>query len=152
MLNHRTSQARKQASWRTRIQSVGMALLILVGAIVVAALYLSVSAQSANAGLELQQLDGEIDDLQHQIADQETFLAWINSTTKMEERATALGFERITADRALYVLVPGYTGHKTTLLAPLPGSQLFQDAVIKSSYTQSIWDWLFEGVRLSGSK
>jgi len=151
-MNKRLSQAQKQAPWRIRIQSVGMFLLILAGAIMVAALYLSVSAQSANAGLELQDLDNEKEDLQHQIADQETFLAWLDSTTKMEERATALGFERITADRALYVAVPGYTGPKSVLLAPIPGSRLFQDPLIKPGYTQSIWDWLFEGVRLSGSQ
>jgi cell division protein FtsL len=151
-MNRRLSQAQKQAPWRIRIQSAGMVFLILAGAIVVAALYLSVSAQAANAGLELQDLDNKKQDLEDQIADQETFLAWLDSTTKMEERATALGFERISADRALYVAVPGYTGPKPVLLAPLPGSRFFQDPVIKPGYTQSIWDWLFEGVRLSGNQ
>ena len=151
-MDKRFSQAQKQAPWRIKIQSVGMFLLILAGAIMVAALYLSVSAQSANAGLELQQYENNKDDLQHQIADQETFLAWLNSITVMDERAQTIGFERISADRALYVAVPGYTGRKTVLLAPLPGTQLFQQPVIKPGYTQSIWDWLFEGVRLSGSR
>jgi len=151
-MNKRLSQAQKQAPWRIRIQSVGMVLLILAGAIVVAALYLSVSAQAANAGLELQDLDSQKQDLEDQIADQETFLAWLDSTTKMEQRAADLGFERISADRALYVAVPGYNGPKSVLLAPLPGSRLFQDPVLKPGYTQSIWDWLFEGVRLSGTQ
>jgi hypothetical protein len=151
-MNRRFSQAQKQAPWRIKIQSFGTILLILVIAIVIAALYLSVSAQAANAGLELQVLDNENENLLHQIADQETFLAYLHSISKMEERAIALGFERITADRALYISVPGYSGPKPVLLAPLPGSSLFQDPVIKSGYTQSIWDWLFEGVRLSGSQ
>jgi hypothetical protein len=151
-MNRKFSQAQKQAPWRIKIQSVGTLMLVLAVIIVVAALYLSVSAQAANAGLELQVLDGEMENLLHQIADQETFLAWLHSTTKMEERAASLGFERITANRALYVAVPGYTGRKPVLLAPLPGSRLFQDPIIKSGYTQSIWDWLFEGVRLSGSQ
>jgi hypothetical protein len=151
-MRKRLAQAFRQAPWRNKIQSLGLFFLILIGVVVVAALYLSVSAQTAAAGLELQQFEDEKDTLNHQIADYETFSAYLNSTKIMEQRAEKMGFERITADRAFYVVVPGYTGRKPALLAPLPGTFIHNQPMIKPSYTQSIWDWLFAGVLNTGAR
>jgi len=49
-----------QASWRVRQQKVGLVLLALVGATMIAALYLSVSSQATLVGREIQVLEGQI--------------------------------------------------------------------------------------------
>jgi cell division protein FtsL len=140
------NQAFKQAPWRTQLRSVGLILLILAIVVVVAGLYLSVSAQAAEAGLEIQKLETDKDKLQQQIADLSTFLAWMDSATKMEERARALGFQRITADQAVYVAVPGYTGRTPISVAQFVGTSRTSEDLIKPIYTQSLWDWMFAGI------
>ncbi len=83
-------QAHKQAPWRVQLQSLGLFLLILAIVAVVAGLYLSVSAQAAAAGLEIRSLESDREEMLQQMADLETFLAWMNSSMKMSERAQAL--------------------------------------------------------------
>lgn len=68
----------------------------------------------------------------------------------MEERATALGYEDADPSDVVYVVVPGYTGKKTAILAPPPGITEEQGVVVKNEYRESLWDWLFQGInRLS---
>jgi cell division protein FtsL len=140
------NQAFKQAPWRIQLRSVGLILLVLVVVVVVAGLYLSVSAQAAEAGLEIRKLESDKEKITQQIADLSTFLAWMNSATKMEERAKELGFERITADQAVYVAVPGYTGRASISVAQFVGSSRSSDDLLIPVYTQSLWDWLFAGI------
>jgi len=70
----------------------------------------------------------------------------------MEERAKAMGFEAADPNQVVYVVVPGYAGRQTAILAPPPGITEDQGPVVKSIYRQSLWDWLFQGInRLSSS-
>ena len=63
-----------------------------------------------------------------------------------------MGFEQADPDKVVYVIVPGYTGRQTAILAPPPGVTEEQTVAIKSVYRQSLWDWLFQGInRLSNS-
>jgi cell division protein FtsL len=141
-----TKQAHKQAPWRVQLQSLGLFLLILAVVAVVAGLYLSISAQAAAAGLEIRSLESQRDDSKQQIDDLQTFLAWMNSSMKMNERAQQLGFERITAEQAIYVAVPGYSGREpSSIPIQSPGDRL-STPIIKPSYTQSLWDWLYQGI------
>ncbi len=138
--------AHKQAPWRIQLQSLGLFLLILAIVAVVAGLYLSISAQAAAAGLEIRSLESDRDELLQKIADLDTFLAWMNSSMKMNERAQVLGFERITADQAVYVAVPGYTGRAPVSIPVQSAGSRIAEPLIKPSYTQSLWDWLYQGV------
>jgi hypothetical protein len=139
-------QAHKQAPWRVQLQSFGLFLLILAIVAIVAGLYLSVSAQAAAAGLQIRSLESDRDDLLQQIADLDTFLAWMNSSMKMNERAQSLGFVRITADEAVYVAVPGYTGRSPNAIPVSSASGRFAEPIVKPSYTESLWDWLYQGI------
>jgi len=112
----------------------------------VAGLYLSINAQAAEAGMEIQKMESEKEKLQQQVADLSTFQAWLNSATKMEERAKTLGFVRITTDQAVYVPVPGYTGRASLSLSQFTSSARSSVDLIKPIYTQSLWDWLFAGI------
>ena len=147
-MKNKESQAHKQAPWRIQIRSVGLFLLALVAIALVAALYLSVSAQAASAGLEIRSLEAEKEILTQLIADQEVHLAWLNSTTLMTQRARELGFSRISADQAIYVIVPGYVGRPIAHVSQLPGIDVVSQDVITPTYTQSLWDYLFEGIGL----
>ena len=146
------SQAFKQAPWRSQIQAVGLILLGLVVVLLVAGIYLSVSGQAAEAGLVTYNLNYERKSLERTIADSKAQLAIISSTTSMEARAKELGYESADPDAVVYVVVPGYTGKQTAILAPPPGITEDEGAVVKAEYRESLWDWLFQGInQLSNS-
>lgn len=146
------SQAFKQAPWRSQIQFVGLFLLGLVVVILVAGIYLSISGQAAQAGLETYNLNYKQDSLERSIADSKAQLALISSSSIMEQRAQAMGFSEADPNNVVYVMVPGYTGKQTAILAPPPGIVNQQSTVIKTEYRESLWDWLFQGInRLSAS-
>jgi hypothetical protein len=146
------SQAFKQAPWRSQIQFVGLFLLGLVVVVLVAGIYLSISGQAAQAGLETYNLNYTRDSLERSIADSKAQLALISSSEVMEKRAETLGFTAADPGNVVYVVVPGYTGKQTAILAPPPGIVNQQSDVVKTEYRESLWDWLFQGVnRLSAS-
>lgn len=146
------SQAFRQAPWRSQIQFVGLFLLVLVGVLLIASVYLTISGQAASAGLNAYNLNYQRRNLERTIADSKAQLALITSSSVMEKRAKAMGFTPADPDNVVYVVVPGYTGKQTAILAPPPGIAEQQGPVVKSVYRQSLWDWLFQGInRLSSS-
>ena len=145
-------QAFKQAPWRTQIRLVGLFLLSLVVILLVASVYLSISGRAAAAGLSAYQMNLQRLDLERQIADRKSQIAILTSADIMEARAKEMGFERIDPAEAVYVEVPGYSGRQSVVLAPPPGVQESEPALVKQLYRQSLWDWLFSGInRLSNS-
>jgi len=145
-MNTMIKQAYKQAPWRTQLQRLFFVAVILVIILVVAALYLNISAQAATAGMDFQGLEWTQQDLTRQIANNQAILGQVTSEENMMARAKALGFTPIAIDKAVYVVVPGYTGHQLAAFAPGPSLDMYTDPVMSSSYTQSLWDWLFSGV------
>ncbi|HBF41372.1 MAG TPA: hypothetical protein DDW19_06275 [Anaerolineaceae bacterium] len=142
----------RQAPWRVQLQYIGLFLLALVSILVVAGIYLSISGQAAAAGLASYDNDQKRQDLERQIADRKARLALMTSASVMEARAKELGFERIDPSQAVYMEMPGYTGKSPVVLAPPPGIATTVEPVIKSTYRQSLWDWLFRGInQLSAS-
>jgi hypothetical protein len=138
------SQAFKQAPWRSQIQIVGLFLLVLVGVLLVASVYLTISGQAASAGLTAYNLNYQRRTLERTIADSKSQLALITSSAVMEERAKTMGFVPADPSNVIYAVVPGYTGRQTAILAPPPGITEQQGVVVKSIYRQSLWDWLFQ--------
>lgn len=145
-MNTKIMQAYKQAPWRVQLQRLFYITLAIVMIVVVAALYLNISAQAATAGLDFQGLEWQRQDLERQIANNDAKLGQIESEENMVVRAKALGFTPIAMDKAVYVVVPGYTGRQLASFAPVPSSDMLADPIIKPSYTQSLWEWLFPGV------
>lgn len=136
-------QAYKQAPWRIQLQRIGVFLLALVGLALVAGLYLDVSAEAASAGLKLQKLSLEKDDLQRSIDDLNSRLASRNSAAAMRGRATELGFVFPDQIDPLYVVVPGYSGRTQIDLAPKYSPASLEKPLLKPVYTQSLYDVLF---------
>jgi len=77
-------QAYRQAPWRTQIQWIGLFLLGLVGIVLMTGLWLSITAQATAAGVEIQNLEYEREDIQRKIADLKTQYAYLTSAAVME--------------------------------------------------------------------
>ncbi len=143
---NRFIQAYRQAPWRTQLQWSGLFLLGLVAAVCVAVVYLNISAQAATAGLEIQTLEAAKETSQRKIADARNKLALLTSQDVMEKRAEDLGFVDTDATTSTYLVVKGYPGRQPIVLAPPPSPDMIKRPVIKPGYTQSLWEWLFQGI------
>jgi hypothetical protein len=60
----------------------------------------------------------------------------------MRARAKKLGFVNIDPGDFTYIIVPGYGGRPAADLSPHTAAVL-PPSVIKTAYTQSIWDWMY---------
>lgn len=143
--------AHKQAPWRIRRQWIGAFLLTLIGAAMIAALYLDVTARAAVAGREIQELRFEIAAIQRADADLETQLGNLTSTAEMQRRALELGYRPVKPGELDYVPVAGF-------LVPEPAILLAaEDAVLPVQslpleYTQSLLEWFSERTKFGGSR
>ncbi len=143
---NRTIQAYRQAPWRVQLQWGGIFLLGLVAAVLIAGVYLNISAQAATAGLISKDLDQQKEDTLRTIANMRTQLALLTSQDVMEQRAQVLGFIDASPENTTYMVVPGYAGRQTLVLAPVERTDVIQHTLIKPSYTESLWEWMFQGV------
>jgi len=139
--------AYRQAPWRVQRQWIGAFLLAVVGVAMVAALYLDVTARTAVAGREIQELRTEIITIQRENADLETQLADLTATAVMEKRATDLGYRPVQPGELDYVAVPGF-------VLPEPAILLAADDAVPQvqaqppEYTQSLLEWFDEQIKL----
>lgn len=145
-MTHLFTQAYQQAPWRLQIQRIGGFLVGLVAVVIIAGVYLFISAQTATAGLEIQQLERQRESLNRTIADHRASLAELTSAGVMTSRASDLGFVRPDMSTAIYMVIPGYQGRQPAMIAPPPSSGNLPSPIIKQSYRQSLWEWFFEGV------
>lgn len=127
------------------MQWIGVFLLALVAVASVAAVYLNISARAATTGREIQAMESKNDTIERQIADLETKLAFLTSAAQMQKRAEDMGFVPVDAATEQYLVVPGYTGRQLAELAPAPGPDMVTVPLLRSNYTQSLWEWLFQG-------
>ncbi len=142
--------AYRQAPWRTRRQTIGLFLAVLVCASMVAALYLSVTSRTAIIGREIQSLESEISANRQRNADLETRLAILLSNRETERRAREQGFRPAGPDEIHYLVVPGYVPPQPVSLAARPDLRVNAPAV-PPEYTQSLFEWFDEQMRASTS-
>jgi len=143
--------AYKQAPWRIQRQWIGAFLLALIGAAMIAALYLDVTARAAVAGREIQELRFEITTIQRANADLETQLGNLTSTAEMQRRALELGYRPVKPGELDYVPVPGFVAPEPAILLAA------EDAVlpvqpIPFEYTQSLLEWFSERAKFGGGR
>lgn len=141
--------AYKQAPWRVQRQYVGAFLLVVVVLALIAALYLDVTARTALAGREIQDLQIEIAAMQRANADLETELANTTSSAVMRQRALQLGYRPVEPGELDYVFVPGYVPPEPDILLAAADSPLYSRS-LPEEYSQSLLEWLDERVRLGG--
>ena len=131
----------QQASWRTRRQTIGTILLVIVGVVMVAALYLDVAARTTLIGREIQSLEWETGQIESQNANFKTELARLLSHHEVAVRSDELGFRRATAAETHYLVVPGYMGKETVNLV-IPDETQFQSYILTEAYSQSLFNWI----------
>jgi hypothetical protein len=141
--------AYKQAPWRVQRQWVGAFLLFVIGAAMIAALYLDVTARAAVAGREIQEMRFEITAIQRSNADLETKLAKLTSTAEMERRALQLGYRPVKPGELDYVPVPGYVPPEPAIL--LAAEDVTVPAqTLPAEYSQSLLEWLDDQMKAGG--
>jgi cell division protein FtsL len=141
----RMTQAYRQAPWRIETQRGVLLLIVAIMGASVLWVMVSVTVQAAGAGLEIQRLQGEREEIERQIAGLRTEIANQTSATRMEERAAEMGFEPVNPENITYLVIPGFKGRESVIQAPPPGATSIQP-IIKPIYTQSLWEWLLKGI------
>jgi cell division protein FtsL len=138
-------QAYRQAPWRIHTQQGALLLIVAILGASVLWVMVSVSTQAAAAGLEVQSLEDDREDLQRSIAALNTEIAALTSTKRMENRAEEMGFEPIQSANITYLVIPGYRGREADVLAAPPGTNT-HPPLVKPAYTQSLSEWLLQGI------
>ncbi len=141
-MKKRILQAYRQAPWRVQLQWIGLFMLGLLLTASIAGVYLSISAQAAAAGRQIQFLEEDMDEINNEIAELTADLASIRSTEKMQNRAKELGFSMMDPAQAIYLEIPGFDPTADLVLAPPRISPVSEKPVLRSSYQSSLWDWL----------
>jgi hypothetical protein len=161
---HQLTHAYSQAPWRKQMNMIGVILLLLVCAALVAGIYLNVTARAAAVGREIQEMQvrvygyhyligesGEtyvpIEELEQKIANLSSQLAYLTSYTVMQERVKDLNLAPIAADQIEYLEVPGYIDRQTTSLAPPPVPVVVNASLIDPQFKESLFDWVTEQAR-----
>ncbi len=113
--------------------------LILIASI--AGVYLSISAQAAAAGRQIQFLEADVSVINNEISELTGDLASARSTTKMLARAKELGFTMMNPAQAIYLEIPGFDPSADLVLAPTRVNPVSEKPALRSSYKASLWDW-----------
>jgi cell division protein FtsB len=151
-MTNKLMQAYRQTPWRIQKQWIGLFALALVLVAAVALIYLNISAQAADTGLEIQQLQEKANELERQIISDRSEIAFLTSSEKMEERASALGYQKVQPGQTLFLSIPGYNPRTIPSLAPAPGPDIVQPSLITEEYTQSLWDIFIQKLLNSGTE
>ena len=143
---HVLTQAYSQAPWRKQLRWIGLFLLILILAALVAGIYLSVTSRAATIGRRIQGMYTQMEGVERNIEDLQTQLANLTSKTVMEQRAEELGFQPAGSDQMIYVAVEEYRKPEQALLGSTLGYIAPRKPDLAPEYTQSLFDWLRERV------
>jgi hypothetical protein len=158
------THAYSQAPWRKQMYMIGVILLLLVCAAIVAGIYLNVTARAAAVGREIQEmqvrvygyhnLTGDasldyipIEELDQQIANLTSQLAYLTSYSVMQERVKDLNLTTISTENIQYIEVPGYVDRQTTSLAPPPVPVVVNASLIDPQFKESLFDWVTEQIK-----
>jgi len=140
-MNHLV-QAYREAPWRTQRKWIVLFLLGTVSVGMITGIYLDVTSRAALAGREVQVLEAEIADNQRENADLETKLAESLSTSKMLERADAMGFVPATSEDVDFMVIPGYFPPQPVVMASSDVSG--HSPALDPRFTQSLFGWFDE--------
>ncbi len=145
----KSKQAYKQAPWRRQIQSIGLSLLPVVAIAIFIMLYLVISAQAANAGLQIMNLHYDEEEILRKIANQRTQLGWTTSYSQMQKRAEKLGYELSPDSNIHYMTIPGYQGKNALLVAPPPSVENESAPFVNDLYNESLANWFVDTLFIS---
>jgi hypothetical protein len=151
-MTNRMIQAYRQTPWRIQKQWIGFVALAIVLVAAVAWIYLNISAQAVDTGLEIQDLEDTALSMDRQIASDSSQLGFLSSNAQMAARAADMGFIQIAPGDAVYMVIPGYSPRPSAALAPAASQELVQPPLIKPAYTESLWDLFMQKVLNKGTQ
>jgi cell division protein FtsB len=134
-------QAMRQAPWRKQFQLLGLFAGGVVFIAIIAGVYLNVTSRAATLGRQIQTMQVTARNLERDIEDLETRLAYVTSREIMAERAEKLGFQPVVAENIIYLQVAGYGGRPNVKLAPATDPESIPVQLPKA-YTQSLIEWM----------
>jgi hypothetical protein len=138
-------QAFKQAPWRVQLQKIGLVLLGLACFAFVAGLYLNISANTYEIGVQVQRLEATKESLQRGNADFEAQQAELLSSTRMQQKSGEVGFVTPDPQTYQYVMIENYNGREVNIPSPKVGLEA-KHFLLKPEYRQSLWEYLFQGI------
>jgi hypothetical protein len=161
---HHLTHAYSQAPWRRQLYLIGVILLVLVCVAIVAGIYLNVTARAAAVGREIQEMQVRlygyhyltadtkgnyvpIEELEQNIADLTSQLAYLTSYSNMQERVKDLNLKPIDGSHIEYIEVPGYVERQTTSLAPPPKPVVVNASALDPEFKESLFEWVTDQVR-----
>jgi cell division protein FtsL len=134
----RFTQAYSQAPWRKQLQGIGIFLILLVIVLLIASIFVSITARTAAVGREIQRHRLEIEELEYEIADQQSQLAWLTSASTLKSRALEMGFRPAAPGEITYLVVPGYSGRgQLGLTSPVEPTIATASSSLSPDFTQS---------------
>lgn len=145
-MNEILKQAYRQAPWRLQSQWVGLFFVLFIPILVVSFVFLNITSQAANAGLEVNDLNYSKRSILIRMSVLRTELAEARSTTVMQAKAEEMGFVSVEPGTALYISFPGYTPPQPEMVNPEPYVREVVRPILKESYRESLLDWLLDRV------
>lgn len=116
-----------------------MAVVVLMA---VGGMYLAVSAQAANAGRKVLELERRREELAQRNAELTARLASLTDPERMRARADELGFRPAGPQDIEFVEVEGLPGQES-FAAPRPPAEGQQGgAALSPAYTETLGDWI----------
>jgi hypothetical protein len=105
----------------------------------------------ASAPVRIPLHEGEnyvpIEELEQQIANLSSQLAYLTSYEVMQQRVKDLGLVKLSADNIKYIEVPGYVERQTTSLAPPPVPVVVNASAIDPQFKESLFEWVTDQVQ-----
>ena len=136
------AQAYRQAPWRKQTQEIGVYLVFLVMFLLIASVYVNITARTAADGRQIQQNHAAIERLEHEIADMKSQVAMLESDAVMRQRAKELGFRPATPNDIIHINVSNYQRREQVDLSHSYQPSAVNLVVLSPAFTQSWIDWV----------
>jgi hypothetical protein len=128
---------------------MGLAVVFTLAATL--SLFIFTGAQAAEAGLEVQTLLTERDDLLRQINSQQAELASRQSESWLTGRAKELGFEPVSPQGMGFIKVPPAPVSTPVYIGPAGTLYVEPGPALSPAYQQTLLDWLVTQLGQAGS-
>ncbi|TFH34631.1 MAG: hypothetical protein E4G99_09100 [Anaerolineales bacterium] len=146
----RSTQARKQGSWRSQVRITSRTILPAIALFLVSGLYLAVNSRVAREGRRVLEMQSQMEELGRQTAELTANLAELTIPNRMIEQALELGFRPAELGDIVYVIVPEYRGAEP-FVAPRPPSSLgSREGGLSPAYTESLGEWMSRWLNMGG--
>jgi len=144
-------RAYRQAPWRVQTRFLAMGLAVVLTLAATLSLFIFTGAQAAEAGLQVQSLLIERDDLLRQINSQQAELASKQSESWLSSRAKQLGFLPVPPQGMGFVEVPAAPLSTPVYVGPAGTLYVEPGPALSPAYEQTLLDWLVSHLGQTGS-